>query len=256
MKISIITATYNSYPQILDTLDSVQSQTYPELEWMIIDGGSTDLTKSVIHKNKIVSQYISEPDQGIYDALNKGVKLATGDVVGFLHSDDLLASPQTLQSISEVFERTNADGVYGDLLYVRKEDTNKTIRSWKSKPFNRSNLKYGWMPAHPTLFLKKEVYDKHGLFDLSYQIAADYDFMLRILKDPELKFEYLPQVITKMRVGGTSNKSLSNILQKSQEDLRAIRKNKVSTGWSGFAILTLLFKNLRKVGQFVQRQRN
>ncbi len=127
----------------------------------------------------------------------------------------MLASPETLEKIAKVFEKTNADGVYGDLLYVSKEDTNKTIRHWKSKPFHPKNLKYGWMPAHPTLFLKKEVYEKHGLFDLSFQIAADYDFMLRILKDPELKFEYLPQVITKMRVGGASNKSLKNIIQKS-----------------------------------------
>lgn len=248
MKITLITATYNSYPNLLDTLDSIQQQSHPSLEWVVIDGGSTDQTQLVLKNNPLIGQSVSEPDQGIYDALNKGIQRATGDVIGFLHSDDLLASPGTLAQIAQVFEQTQVDGVYGDLEYVDKQDTNKVIRYWKSKPFERKNLKYGWMPAHPTLFLKRKVYEKHSLFDLDFKIAADYDFMLRILKDPELKFAYLPQVITKMRVGGASNKSIQNIIQKSKEDLNAIRKNKLG-GWH-----TLVFKNIRKITQFVQRQ--
>ncbi|WP_321290254.1 glycosyltransferase family 2 protein [uncultured Sunxiuqinia sp.] len=248
MKITLITATYNSYPNILDTLDSIQQQTHPDIEWVVIDGGSTDLTRSVIKSTPLISQSISEPDQGIYDALNKGIQRTTGNVIGFVHSDDLLASPKILETIAQVFEKTTADGVYGNLVYVDKQDTNKIIRYWKSKPFRRRNLTYGWMPAHPTLFLKKEVYKKHGLFDLDFKIAADYDFMLRILKDPGLKFEYLPQVITKMRIGGASNKSLNNILQKSQEDLRAMRKNGLS-----FPVWSLACKNLSKLPQFLKR---
>lgn len=248
MKVSLITATYNSYPNILDTLDSIQQQIHSAVEWIIIDGGSKDLTKSIIKNTPLISQWISEPDKGIYDALNKGIQRATGEVIGFVHSDDLLASQDVLKSLTEIFEATNADGVYGDLLYVNKNNTNEIIRYWKSKPFDRKNLKYGWMPAHPTLFLKREVYKKHGLFDLDFKIAADYDFMLRILKDQELKFEYLPQVITKMRVGGASNKSLNNIIQKSKEDLKAMRKNQIG----GYG--TLFFKNIRKINQFIQRK--
>lgn len=248
MKITLITATYNSYPNLLDTLDSIQQQSHPSLECIVIDGGSTDQTLSVIKNTPLIRQSVSEPDQGIYDALNKGVQRTTGKIIGFLHSDDLLATPETLAQIARVFEEKQVDGVYGDLEYVDKQDTSKVIRYWKSKPFKRKNLIYGWMPAHPTLFLKREVYDKHGLFDLDFKIAADYDFMLRILKDPELTFAYLPQVITKMRVGGVSNKSIQNIIQKSKEDLRAIRKNKLG-GW-----YTLVFKNIRKITQFIQRQ--
>ena len=244
MKLTLITATYNSERNISDCLNSVSSQTYSNVEHIIIDGGSCDKTVEIIKSGSTFSKIISEPDQGIYDALNKGIKIATGDIIGFLHSDDLLDDSNTLSDIVERFKNSNADGVYGDLLYVNKDNTNKTIRHWKSKAFHQRNLRYGWMPAHPTLFLKKKIFEKHGLFDLSFKIAADYDFMLRILKDSELKFEYLPKVITKMRVGGASNKNLSNILQKSREDLRAIRKNNIG----GFH--TLIFKNLRKLGQF------
>ncbi len=244
MKLTLITATFNSERNIFDCLNSVSSQTYSNIEHIIVDGGSSDKTVAIIKSVSTFSKIISEPDQGIYDALNKGINLATGDIIGFLHSDDLLDDSNIIVDIVERFINTNVDGVYGDLLYVNKDNTNKTIRHWKSKAFQQRNLIYGWMPAHPTLFLKKKIYEKHGLFDLSFKIAADYDFMLRILKDSELKFEYLPKVITKMRVGGASNKNLSNILKKSREDLRAMRKNNIG----GFH--TLIFKNLRKLGQF------
>ncbi|MGQ8337734.1 glycosyltransferase family 2 protein [Sunxiuqinia sp. A32] len=248
MKITLITATYNSYPNILDTLDSIQQQTYNDIEWIIIDGGSTDETQTVLKNNPLVSHSISESDEGIYDALNKGIKMSTGDVIGFVHSDDVFASPSTLEDLVKAFQKTQADGVFGDLQYVDKNDTNKVIRYWKSKLFKHQNLRYGWMPAHPTLFLKKEVYQKHGEFDLSFKIAADYDFMLRILQDTKLGFQYLPHVITKMRVGGASNKSLANIILKSKEDLRAIRNNNIG------GVYTLLFKNIRKVSQFFRKE--
>ena len=171
--------------------------------------------------------------------------MATGDVIGFVHSDDLLASKTVISEIVATLKNEKLDGVYGDLEYVRKEDTSKVVRFWKSRSFNSKLLSMGWMPAHPTLFLKKEVYEKHGFFNLSYKISADYDFMLRILKDDSLKFGYLPKVITKMRIGGASNGSIKNIINKTKEDYRAIRSNHIG-GW-----FSILIKNTSKIKQFV-----
>lgn len=249
MKISIITATYNSATHILTAIQSVQEQSYPCIELIVVDGGSTDNTVEIVSSNFVGDlKIISERDEGIYDALNKGVKLATGDVMGFVHSDDYLAGPEVLSKIARSFEKEEVDGLYGDLQYVDKQDTSKIIRYWKSEDFRDSFLKKGWMPAHPTLFLRKEVYDKHGLFNLDYKIAADYDLMLRIFSDTELKFHYLPKVITKMRLGGASNRSLKNILQKSKEDLKALKANKIRKPY--FALMN---KNFSKVSQFISK---
>ena len=248
MKITLITATYNSALNIKTCLDSVVSQVYDNLEYLIIDGKSSDATLNIVKDYQQKFPYIklvSERDQGIYYALNKGVQLATGDVVGFVHSDDLLANNHVASDIVNQLQKGQLDGVYGDLQYVDKVDSNKVIRLWKSCDFKSSLLKKGWMPAHPTLFLKKEVYKKHGLFDLDYKIAADYDFMLRVLKDYTLKFGYLPIVITKMRLGGASNRSLKNIIQKTKEDYRAIRSNKLG------GIFSILRKNTSKIKQFI-----
>jgi glycosyltransferase involved in cell wall biosynthesis len=190
---------------------------------------------------------LSEKDKGIYDGLNKGVRLATGDVVAFLHSDDIYASDTILEDVVKVFEADeNIDGVYGDLVYTPKNDASKVLRYWKSRDFDTSLLAKGWMPAHPTLFLKREVYEKYGEFDLSFKIAGDYEFLLRVLS-AGIKVKYLPEVIYKMRVGGESNKSLKNIILKSQEDLRALKKN----GVGGFG--SLILKNFSKIGQFVKK---
>lgn len=247
MNFSIITATYNSYPAINDCIGSIAQQTLKP-EHLIIDGQSKDETRTTIKNSPSVSQYISEPDKGIYDALNKGLRLAQGDIIGLLHSDDLLAEATTLEKINQAFEETGADVVYGDLVYVDKEDTSKVIRYWKSQAFQPALLKRGWMPAHPTVFAKREVYAKHGQFDLSFDIAADYDLMLRIFQDKTLKFAYLPAVITRMRVGGASNKSLKNIIHKSSEDYRAMKKNSLP-----FPLWTLACKNLSKIPQFLKR---
>lgn len=247
IKISIITATYNSAKTIESTIHSVLSQTYPNIEHILIDGASKDSTPELVqnfqnHHPSI--RFISEPDKGIYDALNKGVQLASGDIIGFLHSDDFFENNRVIEEIINVFQSKNCDGVYGDLRYVSSENTTKVIRYWKSRDFNPSLIKNGWMPAHPTLFLKKEVYKKHGQFDLSFKIAADYDFMLRILKDKSLAFTYLPQVITNMRVGGASN-AFGNLVLKMNEDWKALRKNKIP-----FRVWALLFKNISKIKQF------
>jgi glycosyltransferase len=196
-----------------------------------------------------VAKIISEPDHGIYDALNKGIKLATGDIIGFLHADDLLGSENTLKNIAGVFQSNkNIDGIYGNLLFVNTLNTNKVLRTWHSKPFHHKNVKYGWMPPHPTLFLRKEVYEKHGLFDTSFRIAGDYDFMLRVMKDKEINLHYIPEVITRMRVGGASTGSVKGIIKKSREDIRALRNN----GFK-FPLTVLAAKNLRKLPQLLKR---
>lgn len=247
MKVSIITAVYNSEKTIDTCMQSVLNQTYPDIEYIIVDGGSNSETLSKL--NAAAEKYpniklSSEPDKGIYDALNKGVVKATGDIVGFVHSDDFLADTTIIASIVEAFKTQSVDGVYGDLHYVALENTDKVIRNWISQPFSYKLLKSGWMPAHPTLYLKKSVYDAYGMFDLNFKIAADYDFILRIFKQTDLNFSYLPKTIVKMRVGGASNKSLKNILQKSKEDYRAIKTNQTGN-W-----LTILLKNVSKIKQF------
>ena len=250
MNISIITVCYNSEKYIKTAIKSVLLQTYNDIEYIIIDGGSKDTTISIIKdfepKFSGRLKWLCEADNGIYDALNKGIEKATGDVIGFVHSDDLLASSEIISKIARIFEEEKVDGVYGDLQYVNKEDTSKVIRYWKSEAFKPKLLEKGWMPAHPTLFLRKEVYEKHGNFNLNYKIAADYDLMLRIFSDPDLNFKYLPMVFTKMRVGGASNRSLKNIKLKSQEDLRALRSNGIKN-----PLKVLAYKNFSKLGQFV-----
>ena len=250
MKVSIITATFNSENTIVSCMQSVIQQSYPNTEYLIIDGNSSDATLDIV-KDKQINypnvnfKIVSEPDNGIYDALNKGIALATGDVIGFVHSDDMLATDTILSEIVKTFENKALDGVYGDLQYVSQSNTNQVIRNWKSNPFHSKLLKQGWMPAHPTLFLKRSVYEKYGNFDTSYKIAADYDFMLRILKEEMLKFSYIPKVISKMRVGGMSNRSIKNMIQKSKEDYRAVTSNKVG------GLLSVLRKNTSKITQFI-----
>ncbi len=248
MKISIITATFNSEKNITDCLASVAGQSYKNIEHIIIDGGSTDSTLEIIKSAPSVSKYISEPDNGIYDALNKGINLATGDIIGFLHSDDFIGSTGIIQKIAELFAQKNIQGVYGDLVFVNSENTDKIVRTWKSERFNRKNIKYGWMPPHPTLYLRKEIYQKHGPFDISFKIAGDYNFMVSVMKDKKINLEYLPEIIIKMRMGGASTGSVKGILKKSKEDIRALKNN----GFK-FPFLILIAKNLRKLPQLFKR---
>jgi glycosyltransferase involved in cell wall biosynthesis len=250
MKVSIITATYNSAATIATCMASVVTQTYKNIEYIIVDGGSEDGTIAAItalaelHPN---ISFNSEPDQGIYDALNKGIARATGSIVGFVHSDDFLADTDVVKCIVDSFKAENADGVYGDLHYVAFDNTTKIVRNWVSKPFKKKMLKKGWMPAHPTLFLKKQIYDTYGQFNMSYKIAADYDFILRVFQQKDLVFSYLPKTLIKMRVGGASNGSLKNIAQKTKEDYKALKKNHIG----GFG--TVLLKNITKIKQFIPK---
>ncbi|WP_429051464.1 glycosyltransferase family 2 protein [Aeromonas veronii] len=246
MKVSIITATYNSAVTIHDTLASLESQTYPDIEYIIVDGASKDNTLEVINNNCTrVSKIISEPDRGIYDALNKGIAAATGDIVGFLHSDDLLAYPEAIADLVHVFSVGEYDAVYADLEYVQQNDISKVVRLWQSGKYNKKKLKYGWMPAHPTFYMRRRCYQKFNDFDLNYKIAADYDSILRYLWRENVRAGYLPQVLIKMRVGGISNRSLSTILRKMHEDIQAMRNNGL------FWPVTLAWKNLSKIPQFL-----
>lgn len=245
MKVSIITATYNSAETLADTLRSLEAQTYSNIEYIIIDGASKDSTLDVIKEYSTkVTRIISEPDKGIYDALNKGIAIATGDIVGFLHSDDLLAYPDAVADIVAQFKSTHCQAVYGDLEYVSKTDTSKVIRLWKSGNYAKRKLQLGWMPPHPTFYMKRDLYGKYGSFDLNFRIAADYDSLLRYLWCNDVSLSYIPKVMTKMRVGGASNRSLSNIIKKTGEDIRAINKNGL------FWPTVVLFKNLSKIPQF------
>lgn len=248
MTVSIITATYNAGKTLESAILSVINQTHPHIEYILIDGGSTDQTLTIAETYKpFIHHFVSEPDKGIYDALNKGIKMATGDVIGFLHADDLLDDDTTVQNIVEEFERTKADAIYGDLEYVQFQNPEKVVRYWQSKAYKPTLLKTGWMPPHPTLFLKSLVFKEIGGFKLNFKIAADYDFILRFFSNGTYFAEYVPMVITRMRVGGTSNKSLKNILIKSKEDLRALKQNKVGN------VLSLLWKNISKLPQFLKR---
>jgi len=255
MKISIITITYNSAETLPRALESVQNQKYDEIEHIIIDGASTDgsielieaYSKKIQRDNKASTRevrWISEPDKGIYNALNKGIQMATGDVIGFLHSDDVFNSSDSIGIIAAAFEDSQTQVVYGDLQYCRN---GKVVRRWKSNEFHRSSLKYGWMPPHPTLYCRKEVYEKEGLYDEWFRISADYDMILRIFK-AGYKSQYIPEVLVCMEVGGASNKNTKARLSKTQEDYIVLKKNHIGAGY-----LTVAFKQIRKLRQFLRK---
>lgn len=248
MKISVITAVYNSEATVAEAIASVASQTHPNVEHLVIEGKSKDGSLAAIeaaaHDRMML---FSEPDKGIYDALNKGISRATGEVVGFLHSDDFLAHPDVLARIAEEFEDSTVEAVFSDLDYVAQSDTSRIVRRWATGPFVPARLKLGWMPAHPTLYLRRSVYERIGAFDTGFQIAADYDFILRYFSQTSARSVYIPEVFYKMRLGGESNRDFGRIKHKSLEDYRAIRGNGVG------GPMTLAIKNLSKLSQFLPR---
>lgn len=266
-KISIITATYNVQQTIQTCLDSLQQQTIP-FEHIIIDGLSSDTTLEIVKDQSPASRVISEKDSGLYDALNKGIKAASGDVVGILHADDYYASPQVLELVNEVFEDPNVESCYGDLLYVggvagrgtRDEVSQnnskakianpefRVVRYWRSGQYDPKQFYWGWMPPHPTFFVRKSVYEKYGLFNLALGTAADYELMLRFLLKHQVSCKYIPEVLVNMRVGGVSNASMGNRLRANRNDREAWRVNGLRPyPW------TIPLKPIRKIPQYFVR---
>jgi glycosyltransferase involved in cell wall biosynthesis len=246
LKISIVTAVYNRVDTLRDAFNSLNSQTYQSVQHIVIDGGSSDGSLDLIHEcAKRDAVVVSEPDNGIYDALNKGFGRAKGDVVGLLHSDDIFAHEDVLKNVAASFSRDDIMAVYGDLQYVRRDQPDRIVRHWRSGQFHPWHLRWGWMPPHPALFLRREVIEALGCFDTSFRIAGDYDAILRYFSRDGFIAAYIPEVLVKMRLGGESNRSIGRILRKTREDWRAIQKNRIG------GLHTLAFKNIRKVGQFL-----
>lgn len=249
MKVTIITVTYNSEKYLEDCIRSVLSQDYTDLEYIIIDGKSSDGTLSIIKKYESqISHWISETDRGMYDAINKGMAIATGDVVGILNSDDILASDDVVRKIAEAFQQQQTDTIYGDLEYVDPDDLNKIYRVWKGKPYNRNMFRWGWMPAHPTFYIKRELVAKFGGYENHFYSAADYEFMSRYLYYHKLSSFYLPKLFVKMRRGGQSNQGILKRLRANRRDFLAMRKNKIP-----FPFIISVLKPLSKLHQYRKR---
>lgn len=243
--ITIITITLNSSRTIRDTLKSVQDQNYP-VEHIIIDGASSDDTIEIVKSFPHVKTVVSEPDGGIYDAMNKGIRMASGDIIGFLNSDDFYPDNEILSKVAKIFSLYDMDSCYGDLQYVDKYDTSKIIRYWKSGTFNRKNFFNGWMPPHPTFFVKKQVFENYAPFDVELKRSADYELMLRLLLKHKISTHYIPDILVKMRMGGISNASISNRLKANKEDRLAWIKNGLKPKF-----YTIWLKPIRKIIQYI-----
>jgi len=247
LKVSIITATYNSSATIQDTLLSIESQSYPIIEHVVIDGDSRDDTLATVRSFDHVDHILSEPDKGIYDAMNKGIRLATGDIIGILNSDDYYSDPNVIEDVVQKFKDTGCDALYADLLYFSPQKNYKITRRWHSGKYNRKKFLMGWMPPHPTFFVKKSVYEKYGLFDTRFKSAADYELLVRLLYFKQVKTSYLERVIVHMRAGGQSNKNIGNRLKAHIEDYRAWSYNQERPRW-----YTIILKPLRKISQYIR----
>lgn len=229
MKISIITSTYNSGKTIQDTLNSILNQTYKDIELLIIDGDSKDNTLEIVHQYESLFngklKYISESDKGIYDAMNKGIRMATGDIIGILNSDDLYMDNNVLEDIANTFIKNKVDSIYGNLNFVEENNTDKIVRTWKGSQHIPGSFLKGWHPAHPTFYVKREVYEKYGVFDISFDVSADFELMLRFIEKHKISNLYLDRYLVKMRMGGESTGSIKKIIQGNKNVLRAFKKN-------------------------------
>lgn len=247
MKVSIITIVYNNSANIETCLKSVLSQSYPSIEYLIIDGGSIDGTVEIIrsYQNKINNLiFISEKDSGLYNALNKGIKKATGDIVGILHSDDLFYNEYVISDIVEFFNKTHADLVYANGMYADQKNINNIKRFYKSSPFKNYLLQFGWIPLHTTIYVKRDIFSKYGLYEENYKIASDYEISLRWFTNKNITKVFLDKWVVKMRLGGKST-TLGLQKIKSKEDLAIIKKYDLN------GYFTLAFKILRKIPQYI-----
>lgn len=245
MRVSIITVTYNADEFLERAINSVLSQTYPGIEYIVIDGNSTDGTKKILGRYKDqIDTLIFEDDKGLYDAMNKGIFMATGDVIGFLNSDDFFASEDVVKKVMCSFN-SSIDAVYGNLQYVDRNDENKIIRNWTSGDISESKLMRGWIPPHPTFYVRRQKYNHFGMFNTRYRISSDYDLMVRLLCKNGLKAKYLPEVLVKMRTGGVSNGSLKSFFMKFKEDYLVCRRNGLR-----LSLLAVILKKISKITQF------
>lgn len=254
MKISIITTAYNSGKTIEETILSVLSQNYQDFEHIIVDGASKDNTMEIVKKYENIYKgklkYISQPDKGIYDAMNKGIQMATGDVIGLLNSDDKYSKDTVLEIIANTFKEHNCDGVYGNLYYM-DEDMSKVYRKWVS---GEGKVTRGWIPAHPTLYLKKDVYEKKGLYNLKYKVVSDYDYMVRLGIDESIKLHYINDFLVHMRFGGASNSNLKGYLYNFKESYIILKNNKIK-----FPFVISCYRALKTIiqiviGKFIKRK--
>ena len=252
MRVSIITVCFNSVATIRDTIESVASQTYQDIEYIVIDGASTDETVAVAREyGDTITHLVSERDDGIYDAMNKGISLATGDVVGMINADDFYVSASVIEKVAEAFGDDQVDAFFGDLCYVDPSCTSRVVRYWKAGEYQEGAFSRGWCPPHPSFFVRKTVYERFGLFDRRYKIAADVEFMMRVMERFGVKSEYIPEVLVNMRLGGTTNRSVANIVQQNREILVALR-------WHGLEASPFRFfasKFVSRGRQFLTRPR-
>lgn len=248
IKISIITATLNSASTVRDCLESISSQSF-DAQHIIIDGDSSDGTLEIVRSYPHVSSIVSDPDSGIYEAMNKGIALSTGNVIGILNSDDFYENSNVLAKVAEKFKKNNLDSCYGDLQYVHANNTLKVLRHWKSGQFSSNSFFWGWMPPHPTFFVRRRVYEKYGRFNLDLGSSADYELMLRFLVKESISTAYIPEVLVKMRFGGASNSSVTNRIKANRMDRKAWNVNGLKPyPW------TIWIKPLRKIVQYLALQ--
>lgn len=249
MKVSIITVVYNGAEHIRDCIESVINQTYTNIEYIIVDGNSTDETVNIVHSyGTKVARFVSEPDNGLYDAMNKGIRLATGDVIGLLNADDFYRHDRVIENMVATFARMDSDAVYGDMLYVDRTDTRKLKRYWRSGWYHDGAFLWGWMPGHLSFFAKRRLYEQYGSFRLDMKSAADYELMLRFIHKNGAKLGYMDEVTIVMRAGGISNSSLKNRLRANSEDRLAWDYNGLTPYF-----FTLWLKPLRKLKQYVSK---
>lgn len=251
MKISIVTVTYNSVSTVENCISSINEQTFKDIDYVVVDGSSTDGTLDLLKKNsKYISTLISQPDNGIYDAMNKGIGLAKGDIIGFLNSDDFYVNNQIIDRVAKVFsEDPLVEACYADLIYVDQKNTSKVIRYWQSNKFKSGDFLKGWSPPHPTFFIRSSIYKRYGNFNLNYKYASDVELMMRLMEVYKIRVKYIPEIWVKMRTGGVSNKNLRNILIQNQEVLHALRAYKLPVN----TIIFLINKIILRFQQFLKK---
>lgn len=249
MKVSIITVCFNAASTIEDALASVASQKNVNVEHIVVDGASADGTVEMVEKCKSVTTFVSEPDKGIYDAMNKGIKLASGEIVGTLNADDFYIGADVVSEIAHIFKDPAIDACFADLVYVDQMDTDKVVRYWKSQAYTEGLFKKGWMPAHPTFFVRKSVYERLGYFSLNYRIAADFELLFRFIEKNKIKTAYIPKVMVKMRLGGTTNVSFANVITQNKEIIATLRHH-----YSNFSLIGFILRKLiNRFSQFINR---